>query len=65
VEKVLVQEADKSSGKRTQEVEIFLNFIGKFDAPGEAAEDDGDEDKRAVWREYKRKQREKKQQATA
>jgi DNA invertase Pin-like site-specific DNA recombinase len=33
VEKVIVHEADKSSGKRTQEVEIYLNFIGKFDVP--------------------------------
>jgi DNA invertase Pin-like site-specific DNA recombinase len=66
VEKVLVHEADKSSGRREQEVEIFLNFIGKFDAPDEAAEaEDGGEEKRAMWREYKRKQREKKQQATA
>jgi hypothetical protein len=28
VEKVVVHEADKSSGKRTQKVDIFLNFIG-------------------------------------
>jgi hypothetical protein len=65
VEKVVVHEADRSSGKRTQEVEIFLNFIGKFDAPGEAAEDGEGEEQRAVWREYKRKQREKQKQATA
>jgi DNA invertase Pin-like site-specific DNA recombinase len=65
VEKVLVHEADKSSGKRTQEVEIFLNFIGKFDASGEAADADDGEEKRAMWREYKRKEREKKNRATA
>jgi hypothetical protein len=61
VEKVIVHEADKSSGKRTQKVDIFLNFIGQFEAPGEAGQDDTEADeKRAVWREYKRKEREKK-----
>ena len=33
VDKIIVHEADRSSGKRTQEVEIYLNFIGKFNAP--------------------------------
>lgn len=30
VEKILVHEADYSSGERVQEVEIYLNFIGKI-----------------------------------
>jgi len=65
VDKVVVHEADKSSGRREQEVEIFLNHIGQFAVPGSAdAADDGGEEKRAVWREYKRNQRAKaKQQA--
>ena len=52
-------EADKSSGKREQQVEIYLNHIGQFIPPGNAAADDGGdgEDKRAMWREYKRKER--------
>lgn len=33
VEKILVHEADYSSGERIQEVEIYLNFIGKFELP--------------------------------
>ena len=33
VERVIIHEGDRSSGKRTQEVEIVFNFIGKFDAP--------------------------------
>jgi Ca2+-binding EF-hand superfamily protein len=33
IEKVIVHEADKSSGKRTMKVDIYLNFIGKFELP--------------------------------
>jgi hypothetical protein len=33
VERVTVHEADKSSGRRVQEVEIHFNFIGRFDLP--------------------------------
>jgi DNA invertase Pin-like site-specific DNA recombinase len=33
IEAVIVHEADRSSGKRKQEVEVVFNFIGKFDAP--------------------------------
>jgi hypothetical protein len=33
VERVIVHEADKSSGRRVQEVEIIFNFIGRFDLP--------------------------------
>ncbi|MCL2774903.1 MAG: recombinase family protein [Oscillospiraceae bacterium] len=35
VEKVIVHEADKSSGERVQEVYIVFNFIGRFDVPRE------------------------------
>jgi len=67
VEKVIVHEGDKTSGKREQQVDIHLNFIGQFAAPEEAelgeAEPDGDADeKRARWRAYKRMQRKKKKQ---
>lgn len=31
VEKVVVHEADKSTGERIQKVDIYLNFIGQFD----------------------------------
>jgi hypothetical protein len=33
VEKVVIHEADKSSGTRVQKVDIYLNFIGNFDLP--------------------------------
>jgi len=33
IAKILVHEADRSSGERVQEVEIFFNFIGKFEVP--------------------------------
>jgi DNA invertase Pin-like site-specific DNA recombinase len=60
VEKVIVHEADRSSGKREQRVDIYLNFIGQFHAPVDAESDTDAEEKRAMWREYKRKAREKK-----
>jgi hypothetical protein len=60
VEKVVVHEADKSSGRRVQQVDIFLNFIGQFDVPGDdAVEDEFGEQQCAKWREYKRQQRQK------
>lgn len=66
VEKVVVHESDKSSGKREQRVDIHLNFIGCFAVPNEdeAASEQlaAEEAKRAAWREYKRKAREKKKQ---
>ena len=33
VEKIVVHEPEKVDGERTQEVEVFLKFIGKFEAP--------------------------------
>ena len=33
VEKVIVHQADKSGGERDQDVEVYLNFIGKFEVP--------------------------------
>ncbi len=33
VQKIIVHEADRSSGKRVQRVDIHFNFIGAFDAP--------------------------------
>jgi hypothetical protein len=69
VEKVVVHEADKSSGVRQQQVDIYLNYIGQFEVP-EGYEDDivekpavpstPTEIQRAKWREYARVAREKK-----
>jgi DNA invertase Pin-like site-specific DNA recombinase len=74
VDKVVVHEADKSSGERIQPVEIYLNYIGKFEAPATslsapAAEDLDKQERRrqkqARQREYNRrwyaKQKEKKE----
>ena len=33
VDKILVHAPDRSTGDRTQEVDIYLKFIGKFDVP--------------------------------
>ena len=33
INKILVHEADKSSGERLQDVDIYFSFIGKFDIP--------------------------------
>ena len=33
VDKIVDHEADRSTGERTQEVDIYLKFIGKFDVP--------------------------------
>jgi len=69
VDKIIVHEADKSSGKRVQDVEIVLNYIGQFAIPCgaevEVEADTEDDAKRAMWREYKRNQRAKAKQTTA
>lgn len=67
VEKVVVHEADKSSGVRQQRIDIYLNYIGQFEVP-ENYEDDyapepvlpktPTEIQRAKWREYARVARE-------
>ena len=57
VEKVVVHEADKSTGVRVQQVDIYLNYIGQFEVPSEPiVVDVEDENRRAMWREYKRKE---------
>ena len=33
IEKIVVHEADKSSGESNQQVDVYLNFIGKFELP--------------------------------
>ena len=72
IEKVIVHEADKSSGWRVQRVDIFLNYIGQFTVPedyeGKAMESPAltlEEQKRAKWREYKHRTRAKQLAAAA
>jgi hypothetical protein len=69
VERIIVHEADKSSGQRMQEVEIIFNFIGKFDLPGGVLELPAEEKKQPKKprtdkdREYDRRRYEKIKQA--
>ena len=71
VDKIVVHEADKSSGERTQEVDIYLKFIGKFDVPlpeptpEELAEQEELRKKRAKKCEYNRRYMEKRRQRLA
>ena len=69
VDKILVHAPDRSSGERTQEVDIYLKFIGKFDVPlpeptpEELAEMERIRQRRAKGREkWRRAQERKKQQ---
>ena len=68
IEKVIVYEADRTSGEREQEMDIYLNFIGKFEIPPKemtTAEIEEEEKKRkfrAQRREYETRYRWKKKQ---
>jgi hypothetical protein len=71
IEKIVVFEADRSSGEREQAVDIYLNFIGKFEIPAaeptaeEIAAEEKAREKREKHREnqrrFMRQQREKRQ----
>ena len=69
VDKIVVHKADRSTGDRTQEVEIYLKFIGKFDVPmpeptpEELAAEEKARRKRAKSREYTKRCRAKKLKA--
>lgn len=71
VKKILVHEADYSSGERVQEVEIYLNFIGKFELPvkeptaEEIAEHEKLKVRRAKKAEYNRRYMEKRRKRIA
>lgn len=71
VEKILVHEADYSSDERIQEVEIYLNFIGKFELPvkeptaEEIAEHEKLKARRAKKAEYNRRYMEKRRKRIA
>ena len=62
VSKIVVFEADKSSGRREQQVDIYLNFIGKFSMPGQDMEQepfDPAEHRKAQFRAYYYRNKEK------
>ena len=66
VDKILVHAPDRSTGERTQEVEIYLKFIGKFDVPlpeptpEELAQMEKERQRRAYNRGKAKRTREKK-----
>lgn len=72
IEKIVVYEADKSSGERQQQVDIHLNFIGRFEVPTPeptaeeiAAEEKAfrkREQRREAQRRYAAKQKQKQQE---
>jgi DNA invertase Pin-like site-specific DNA recombinase len=68
VEKIIVHEADYSSGEREQAVDIYLNFIGKFDVPlpeptpEEIAAEEKARHKRKINREAQRRYLEREKQ---
>jgi len=51
VEKIIVHEADKSKGKRSQKIEVYLNFIGKFDIPNEIISPEEKEEQQRLAKE--------------
>lgn len=71
VDKIVVHAPDKSTGDRTQEVDIYLKFIGKFDVPmpeptpEELAEMEKQRKLRAYYRERSKRERERKKQKKA
>ena len=71
VEKILVHEADTSSGERVQDLEIYLNFIGKFEIPPQELTEEEERQQMLIKRRrenqkrYYARQREKKQQQNA
>lgn len=68
IEKIVVHEGDKSSGEREQQVDIYLNFIGRFEVPAkeasteELAEEERQREKRERHREAQRRYTEKQKQ---
>ena len=69
VDKIIVHEADKSSGVRMQQIDIYLKYIGKVDppkhelTPEEFAEEERKRRKRAFNRTYMRRRYEKEKAA--
>lgn len=62
VDKIVVHEADKSSGVRMQQIDIYLKYVGKLDAPMKELTPDEfkEEEKKRAWnRNYMRRKYEK------
>ena len=65
VDKILVHAPEKIDGERTQEVEIYLKYIGKFDVPIQETqnEENPEAEKKRNQRKYHREYQQKRRQA--
>lgn len=65
VDKILVHAPEKIDGERTQEVEIYLKYIGKFDVPIQETqnEENPEAEKKRKQRKYHREYQQKRRQA--
>lgn len=67
VDKIVVHEADKSSGDRIQQIDIYLKYVGKLDVPmpeltpEQIKEEERKRRKRAWGRTYWRRRKEREQ----
>lgn len=57
VEKVIVHEADKSTGEQKQKIDIHFNFIGKFDVADIATPEEKAEERRLAKEEAAKEKR--------
>ena len=62
IEKIVVHEADKSSGEREQEIEVYLNLVGRIVIPMPELTPEETETEEKAWKERARK-REKQRRA--
>jgi hypothetical protein len=71
IEKVIVYEAVTADGERTQDMDVYLNFIGKFELPPQELTEEEEKEmmkikrRRESQRQYNARVREKRKQAQA
>ena len=69
VDKIVVHEADKSTGDRIQQIDIYIKYVGKLDipmpelTPEQIKEEEHKRRKRAWNRTYWRRRKEREQAA--
>ena len=62
VDKILVHAPEKIDGERTQEVEIYLKYIGKFDVPIQETMENPEAEKKRKQRKYDREYKQRRKQ---
>jgi len=55
IEKIIVHEAEKIDGERFQEVDIYLNFIGKFEIPPQELTEEEEREQEKIKRRNRNK----------